>query len=219
LRTRLAAAYADPAAAHAAWLTLARDQGLAGATAAVTRDPAALGPLKGRRILFGLLANRDRADALASARLIPEDGADAWNTAIRRDIDKAATHQLDRLDAGPELTQRRDAIAELGPHRAANLRSQAQSLRQEADIADLQAAVRQARQIGPRVDRAGTLACLWADNLAGPERARIEGIAAANQQRFQGLLADAFKLREPIAFAAWSLSIARSLSRGIDRSM
>jgi hypothetical protein len=53
---------------------------------------------------------------------------------------------------------------------------------------------------------------------AGPERARIEGIAIANQRAFQGLLADAFKLREPIAFAAWLLSIARSLSRGLDRS-
>ncbi|MEI9985773.1 MAG: hypothetical protein WDN69_22880 [Aliidongia sp.] len=101
LRDQLAQAYADPAAAEAAWARLAGERGIAGAVASVTRDPAALGALKGRRRFFGLLADRERADAIAAARHVPEAGSRAWDRAIARDLDRAATFKLDSLEAGP----------------------------------------------------------------------------------------------------------------------
>jgi hypothetical protein len=65
--------------------------------AAVTRDPATLGPLKGRCRFFGLLADRERADAIAAARRVPEAGSLAWDRAIARDLDRAATFKLERF--------------------------------------------------------------------------------------------------------------------------
>jgi hypothetical protein len=94
-RDRLAAVYADPVTAESAWAKLARENGLPGAVAAVTANPATLGALKGRRVLFGLIANRERADAIAAARHVPEAGAAAWNSAITRDLDRAVILTLD----------------------------------------------------------------------------------------------------------------------------
>jgi hypothetical protein len=144
----------------------------------VTRDPASLGPLKGRRRFFGLLADRERADAIAAARRVPEAGSLAWDRAIARDLDRAATFKLDSLESGPELTRRRQVLAERGTeHRAPDLRDQAATLRRNADLALLRSAIRQARHIGPDPRNPAALAIQWAANLAGPELAALTRLA------------------------------------------
>jgi hypothetical protein len=213
-RDQLAKAYADPAAAEAAWVRLAGERGIAGAVAAVTRDPAALGPLKGRRRFFGLLADRERADAIAAARRVPEAGSLAWDRAIARDLDRAATFKLDRIEAGPELTRRRQALAERGTqHRAPDLRDQAATLRRNADLAELRSAIRQARHIGPDPRNSAALAIQWAANLAGPELAAVIRLASLYKNACRTMLAAEFKSRDPSAAAAWERANQRSVER------
>jgi hypothetical protein len=212
LRDRLAQAYADPAAAEAAWQHLARERGLTGAMAAVARDPASLGPLKGRRILFGLIANRERADAAAAARLVPDAAAKAWNTAIARDLDRAASYRLDHIEAGPEMTSRRQALAERGTeHTARELRDQAAALRRNADLAELYIAIRQAREIAPNPKNPATLAISWAANLAAPELARITELATLYKAACRSAMAAEFRSRDPGAFDAWERVNQRSI--------
>lgn len=217
-RDRLAQAYADPAAAEAAWLKLAGQHGVSGAIAAVIRDPAALGPLKGRRRLFGLIADRERTHAMAAARLVPEAGSLAWDRAITRDLDRAATFKFDRLEAGPELTGRRQAIAERGTeHRVPDLRDLAGALRRNADLAELRTAISQARHIGPDPRNPAILAIQWAANLAGPELAALNRLVSLYPKAFSAAAAAEFAIRAPLAFAEWEHKLQRNIERGRDR--
>lgn len=217
-RDRLTQAYADPAAAEAAWSHLADERGIAGAVAAVTRDPASLAPLKGRRRFFGLLADRERTQAIAAAHHVPEAGSLAWNTAIARDLDRATSFKLDRIEAGPELTRRRQAQAERSSeHSAPSLRQRAATLRQNADLAELRAAIAHARHIGPDPANPARLAVTWAANRAGPELAALNRLASLYPKAFSVAAAAEFAIRAPLAAAEWQRQHQRSIERGRDR--
>ncbi len=124
-----------------------------GAVAAFTANPATIGALKGRRILFGLIANRERADALAAARHVPEAGTAAWNSAITGDLDRAVTLTLNATEAGLEMTGGRNAIAELGATHSGELRRDAQVIRDAEDRADTCHAISQEVERGPSLGR------------------------------------------------------------------
>ncbi len=174
-----------------------------------------VGPLKGRRILFGLLAGRERTDAVLAARLVPQAAAAAWNAAVKRDLGTQATLDLDRLEAGPELTGRREALAELAGldpgHRVSELKRLAAAAREAVELEDLQGAVRQADRIVPHNDPAGgldaTLECRWSAGFTGPERKRIDAIAAARPSAFQSILAEEFRSRDRAEFNAWTKAV------------
>ena len=170
--------------------------------------------LRAAAAFFGLLADRERADAIAATRRVPEAASLAWDRAIARDLDRAATFKLDTLEAGPELTRRRQVLAERSTeHRVPDLRDQAATLRRNADLAALGTAIRQARHISPDPKNPAALAIQGAANLAGPELAAITRLADRYKAACRTMLTAEFKSRDPSAAAAWERANQRSVER------
>ncbi|MEI9985762.1 MAG: hypothetical protein WDN69_22825 [Aliidongia sp.] len=146
---------------------------------------------------------------------VPEAGSLAWDRAIARDLDRAATFKLDTLEAGAGADT---AAARPSPNAAPNIGRPICAARpphsaRNADLAELGTAIRQARHIGPDARNPAALAIQWAANLAGPELAAITKLAGLYKAACRTMLTAEFKSRDPSAAAAWERANQRSVER------